>query len=71
MTAPTPPGVWIVRRDSDGVLTLTPAEFVYAQECEEAYQERLRLTHDRIWGVLGRGIAKWRTEQEGGNESPG
>ncbi len=64
MTAPTPPGVWIVRRDPDGVLTCMPATFVYAQECEEAYQERLRVTYEGIWGVLGRGMAT-KAESEG------
>jgi len=42
MTAPTPPGVWIVARQPGGVLVCTPGELRYAQECEEAYQQRLR-----------------------------
>jgi len=37
MTAPTPPGVWIVRRDRNGVLNSIPARFITLEQCDMAF----------------------------------
>lgn len=81
MTAPTPPGVWIVRRETSGVLHCWPAEFRYARECEETWQWREQhptWTQRIEWSIGGFLLSKQiemiarlvATESEGGDAKP-